>query len=84
VYLLTGRQAFQVPIRWDPVRAAPREDYEQQLAAMRERIADQGAALVLFDTLAEQQGALPSEAELAEGLQTAFRAADGVVYVDGR
>ena len=80
LYLLTGRQAFQAPIRWDPVRAAPREDYEQQLAAMRERIADQGAALVLFDTLAEQQGALPSEAELASGLRVIVRASDGVVY----
>lgn len=80
LYLLTGRQAFQVPIRWDPVRAAPREDYEKQLAAMRERIARQGAVLVLFDTLAEQQGALPSEAELVSGLRVIVRASDGVVY----
>jgi len=36
--------------------------------------------LVLFDTLAEQQGALPSEAELASGLRVIVRASDGVVY----
>ncbi len=83
LYLLAGRQAYQVPILWDPVRAAPREDYEQQLAAMRDRIADQGAVLVLFHTLAEQQAFLPPEAELAQGLSEILRAGDGVVYAAG-
>jgi hypothetical protein len=83
LYLLTGRQAYQVPIRWDPVVAAPRQDYPQQLAAMRERIADQGAVLVLFDTLAGQQGVLPSEAELTQGLSEIFRARDGAIYSAG-
>ena len=84
LYLLTGRQAYQVPIRWDPVRAEERVDFPEQLARMRERIAGEGAVLVLFNSLASQQAFLPSEAELAEGLLPAFQASDGVVYMDGR
>jgi 4-amino-4-deoxy-L-arabinose transferase-like glycosyltransferase len=84
LYLLTGRQAYQVPIHWDPVQAEERQDFPEQLARMRERITREGAILILFNTLASQQAFLPSEAELAEGLQAAYRTADGVVYVGGR
>jgi hypothetical protein len=82
VYLQTGRQAFQVPIRWDPVRQAPREDYPEQLAAMRRRVQEEGAVLVLFDTISGQQAFLPPAEELTEGLAEIFRSSDGAAYAD--
>ena len=83
LYLHTGRQAFQVPIRWDPVVEAPRDDYAAQLAAMRGRITDEGAVLVLFNTISEQQVFLPPEEELTRGLVEVFRASDGAAYAAG-
>jgi hypothetical protein len=80
LYLYTGRQAFQVPIRWDPVREAPREDFEGQLSSMRERVLEQGAVVVLFDTISEQQAFLPPEDVLVEGFVAVFDAGDGAVY----
>jgi hypothetical protein len=80
LYLYTGRQAFQVPIRWDPVREAPRDDYDAQLAAMRRRIGNEGAVLVLFNTIAAQSGFLPPAEELTEGLSLVFEASDGAIY----
>jgi hypothetical protein len=80
VYLQTGRQAFQVPIRWDPVREAPRDDYPEQLAAMRRRVQEEGAVLVLFATISGQQAFLPTEAELTDGLAEVFRSSDGAAY----
>lgn len=80
LYLYTGRQAYQVPIRWDPVREAPRQDYPEQLATMREDILQRGALLVLFDTIANQQAFLPPRPELVEGLKEILRTDDGAVY----
>ena len=80
LYLLTGRQAYQVPIRWDPVRAAPREDYTEQLATMHARMQRGEAVLVVFSTLASQQAFLPPEAELADDFPAILQAPDGVVY----
>jgi 4-amino-4-deoxy-L-arabinose transferase-like glycosyltransferase len=80
LYLHTGRQAFQVPIRWDPVREAARDDYDAQLAAMRRRIGDEGAVLVLFNTIVGQSGFLPPAAELTRGLSLVFEAGDGAAY----
>lgn len=84
LYLYTGRQAYQVPIRWDPVQEAPREDYPAQLASMRDRILHQAGVLVLFDSLSAQQAFLPTEEELSQGLVAVFRAEDGTVYTAPR
>jgi len=80
IYLYTGRQVYQAPIRWDPVLEAPRHDYSEQLATMREAILHRGAVLVLFDTIGGQQAFLPSREELSEGLSEWLRADDGAVY----
>ncbi|MEW6566806.1 MAG: hypothetical protein AB1449_01285 [Chloroflexota bacterium] len=80
IYLLTGRPAFMVPIRWDPMRAAPRADFEVQLALMRQRLFGEGGVLVLFPSLARQESFLPSEAELTAGLAVALTSAEGVIY----
>lgn len=83
IYLLTGRAAFQVPIRWDPMLDAPRRDYPEQLALMRERLEEQGGALVLFASFARQAGFLGSEEDLTRGLSVVLRADEGVMYSRG-
>jgi len=80
IYLLTGRPAYQVPIRWDPVRATPREDYPQQLELMRERLAEGEGVLVAFSSLERQQHFLPSEEELAQGLNLMLWTESGAIY----
>lgn len=80
LYLLTGRQAYQVPIYWDPVRAAPRMDFEAQMAAMRRRLESEAGVLIVFHTISTQQSFLPTEAELAQGLAVVLQASDGTAY----
>lgn len=80
LYLLTGRAAYQIPIKWDPVRATPRTDYEEQMMAMRARIWSERGVLVLFHTLARQQVIFPSEEELTKGLDPILRSNDGVIF----
>jgi hypothetical protein len=82
LYLYTGRQAFQVPIRWDPVVEAPRDDYEAQLSAMRARLTEEGAVLALFDTISAQSTFLAPREELIEGLVEVFQSSDGAAYAD--
>jgi len=83
LYLLTGRQAYQVPIRWDPVREAERDDYPEQLTTMRGDILTRGAVLVLFDTIDGQQAFFPPRQVLTQGLTEVVRADDGAVYGAG-
>ncbi len=80
LYLYTGRQAYQVPIRWDPVWETEREDYPEQLARMREDILRRGAVLVLFDTIDGQQAFFAPREELTWGLTEWLRTDDGGVY----
>jgi hypothetical protein len=83
IYLLTGRAAFQVPIRWDPMLDAPRRDYPEQLALMRERMREQGGALVLFASFARQASFLGTEKDLTQGLRVDLRTGEGVLYSQG-
>jgi 4-amino-4-deoxy-L-arabinose transferase-like glycosyltransferase len=80
VYLLTGRVAFQLPIKWDPVSATIRDDYEKQLSAMRTRLHSENGVLALFLTLQQQQAIFPSEEELAQGLSNILHSSDGSIY----
>jgi hypothetical protein len=47
---------------------------------MQRRIGDEGAVLVLFNTIAGQSGFLPPAAELTRGLSLVFEASDGAIY----
>lgn len=69
-----------MPIRWDPVQAAPRADYPEQLASMQARVSRGEAVLILFNTLSSQQAFLPTEAGLVDGLATILLAPDGSVH----
>ncbi len=83
VYHLTGKAVYGVPERVDPVQGRPRQDYEEQLALMRSRLAQPGSALVIF-----HPADLPPEAmvleELTAGLLLVATLDDGVIYVDPR
>jgi hypothetical protein len=80
LYLYTGRQAYQVPLRWDSVQEAERADYLEQLTTMRADILRRGAVLVLFNTIDKQQAFFASREELTEGLVESVRVEDGGVY----
>ncbi len=80
LYLLTKRVAYQIPIKWDPVSATMREDYEHQLTVMRARMHSENGILVLFPTLKQQLSIFPHEEELADGLSIIVQSNNGAIY----
>jgi len=82
VYLLTGRPAFIVFARTDPVTGLPRPDYDDWIASVRRNMCARGARLVLFHP--ESLAANPADSEmvesLTEGMQLEQRYEDGVIY----
>jgi hypothetical protein len=47
---------------------------------MRRRVREEGAVLVLFNTIFGQQAFLPPEEELTQGFVEVFRSGDGAAY----
>jgi hypothetical protein len=80
IYLLTGHPVYQIPIQWDPVRQQPRQDYQEQLGAMRSRLESESGYLIVLETLPSQQAFFPSEAELSQGLESILQTPLGTVY----
>jgi hypothetical protein len=81
IYLLTGQPAYQIPIRWDPVKDEIREDFEDQMLAMYSRLEQESGYLLLFESLSGQQAFFPSEEELTQGLDLYLESSLGRVYV---
>lgn len=81
IYILTGRESFMVPIWFNAYTNEPREDFEQQMKGMRQKLSE-GAILVLFDTYDFRQSIYPPREELVQGLVHVFDGWDGDIYVD--
>ncbi len=77
VYLYTGRGAYVLPDRYDPVTAEARSGFSQGVSQMQMEIKAGKAALALFGTA----NMLPSDAQLmGEGLYLAHKSAGDEVY----
>jgi hypothetical protein len=77
VYLYTGRGAYVLPDRFDPVTAEARNGFERGVAQMQAEIKARGAVLALFS------GDLPSAEDaqaLSQGLYLAHKSAGDEVY----
>ena len=81
IYSLLGISAYPAPERTDPVKRAPRAEYELQLEEMRIRLTAPESALVLFHPDQFREG-MPSLDELTAGLVLSIRTADAEIYVD--
>jgi hypothetical protein len=79
VYFLTKRPAYQLPERWDPVKAVVRSDYPAQLAKIREKLKAADTFLVMFK---QRDLSLPPETEVSAGLALLFSCEDGEVFID--
>ncbi len=79
VYFLTKQPAYQLPERWDPVKAVIRSDYPAQLAKIREKLKAADTFLVMFK---QRDLSLPPETEISAGLELLFSSEDGEVFVD--
>jgi 4-amino-4-deoxy-L-arabinose transferase-like glycosyltransferase len=77
VYLYTGRGARVLPDHVDSATALPREDFEEDVAQMKQEILDGKAVLVLFDggEITEEEAAL-----LSEGLYLAHKSSGDEIY----
>ncbi len=80
LYLLAGRPAYSLPLKWDSVRGAPRADFAQNMQIMRRRLEEQGAVVVLFRTLAGQGERYPTLPEITEGLTLLYESDLGQVW----
>jgi hypothetical protein len=77
VYLYTGRGARVLPSDFDAATALPLEDFEENVARMKENILAGKAVLVLFDggEVTDEQAAL-----LHEGLYLAYKTSGDEIY----
>jgi hypothetical protein len=82
VYLLTGRSAFIVFARTDPVTGLPRPDYDAWTATVRRNMCERDARLVLFhpDLLVLNPADREMVESLTEGMQPEQSYEDGVIY----
>jgi len=78
VNFLTDIPAYQIPERFDPVKAEVRPEYEQQLQALHTLLKEPHSFMVLFE---RRDLSIPADADLIEGLELLFKTSDGWVYI---
>jgi hypothetical protein len=82
VYYFTGRPAFQVPVRFDPVTGEERPSYRSEVCLMRTRLREDEGLLVLFGS--EATGRPPGDSDdLLRGLEPVVEGPGGAVFRDG-
>jgi hypothetical protein len=77
VRYLTKIPAYQVPERFDPVKAEVRPDYILQMQSIRMLLNEPHSFMVLFE---RRDLSMPADADLVEDLELIFTATDGWVY----
>jgi hypothetical protein len=80
VYLYTGRPAYVLPDRIDPVTAEARPGFEQGLALMQAEIRHGAAVLALFSG---GDSTAADAAQLGRGLYLAHKSAGAEIYAAG-
>ncbi|HSR48694.1 MAG TPA: hypothetical protein VLL77_12000 [Anaerolineales bacterium] len=82
VYLLTGRPAFIVFGRINPVTGLPRPDYDEWLASMRHTMCDEDGWLVIFvpDLLQFNPADREMIETVTEGMRLDQKYEDGAIY----
>jgi hypothetical protein len=78
IELLLGRAAYQVPERYDEVKALPRTDFEDGLASMRQVLQQPNSYLLYFDPDKPVAGRI--EDEFTVGLVPVLTTQDGIVF----
>lgn len=79
LYYLTGKAAYWVPEKIDPLAAREIADYPARLAEMRRRLAEQNGYLVLFDRSFNRVEMPPVE-EVVADLALFHRTVDGSIW----
>lgn len=80
IYYLAGRAAFRIPAKYDQYTGLPSNEYQSELASMKEHSGSQRAVLVYF--LGRDRPIFPSENELREALPLRLidKKVDGSIY----
>ena len=78
VRYLTKIPAYQVPERFDPVKAEIRPDYMQQMQSIRAHLMEPNSFMALFE---RHDLSVPADDDITKGLELIFTATDGWVYV---
>lgn len=81
LYFLTGRPAYWVPEKFNPIQSRAVEDYQSKMAVMRTRLRNPNSALVLFNR-SFVRAELPPVEEVIEGLLLRIETSDGAIYID--
>jgi len=77
VYLYTGRGARVLPDHVDSATLLPREDFEKDMAQMKQDVIEDKAVLVIFDS---GEGTEEEAALFGEGLYLAHKSAGDEIY----
>jgi hypothetical protein len=81
LYFLTGRPAYWVPEKINPLQAREVADYQEKMETMRMRLRKPKSALIIFyrSFIREE---LPPLNEVIEGLTLFLKTGDGAIYID--
>jgi len=81
ISFLTGKEAVSIPHRVDYITNYPNSDFERELWAMKNKLIQNGALIVYFDSI-DWRWYLPTKEELEDvhGIPLNLRLKDGTVY----
>ena len=80
VFYLTGVPARWIPERYDPVKAVEREDFDEQMEKMKDRLTQPNSVLAVFHHGYLKAG-MPTLDEIIEGLVIVHESRDGIILV---
>jgi hypothetical protein len=83
VLYLTGIPARWIPEKFDPVKAIERENFDEQMARMRENLSQPDSVMAVFHQGYLKSG-MPSLEEIMEGLVIVHESRDGIILVNPR
>jgi 4-amino-4-deoxy-L-arabinose transferase-like glycosyltransferase len=81
LYFLTGKPAYWVPERINPLEAREEEDYGEYMDLMRARLKEPDSVLVIFNR-SFNRTELPPVEEVIDGLSLLKSTSDGAIYID--
>ncbi|MEI7836811.1 MAG: hypothetical protein WCK05_10440 [Planctomycetota bacterium] len=84
VHFQTGRRAFGVPVKFDPISGTPNSRYEWEMRCLREGLKKPGSVLVLFPGFWLKYTADTGELRRAVDLETVFQDARGAILQSRR
>jgi 4-amino-4-deoxy-L-arabinose transferase-like glycosyltransferase len=79
-YYFTGRFAYAIPVRYDPITRQERAQYPTEYCLMRRRLQEENGVVVFFGSATLPQATEPEV--VVQGLEPIYAGPDGAIYAD--